>query len=232
MLPAHDARVSTFESLTLKVLIECRACEARLPVNGILPSVRCHQCGEVTRAEFWNNAVMTSLANRWREHKANPAEAPFWTAALLLLKGRSTSTSETSTLQLFELGRGLPQCQRCNGPVLGPGTLAEAAPQGHCHCPACGRRIRVRLADALCKEMCPGARFLVHEILPDDAAIEARAEPVVFACMQCGGSLPADGAARTITCTYCQSSNYLPDAVWQKLNPVPKPETFFLVIEL
>jgi len=42
---------------------------------------------------------------------------------------------------------------------------------------------------------------------------------------------PLAPVKRTVICPYCQSSNYLPDSVWEKLNPVPKPQMFFLVFD-
>jgi hypothetical protein len=34
-----------------------------------------------------------------------------------------------------------------------------------------------------------------------------------------------------VTCPFCDSANYLPDALWQKLRPVPRARPFFLVCE-
>jgi hypothetical protein len=49
--------------------------------------------------------------------------------------------------------------------------------------------------------------------------------------LDCGGGLQVDGSQRSVTCAFCQASNYLPDGLWQELNPVPTVQAFFMVCE-
>jgi hypothetical protein len=59
-------------------------------------------------------------------------------------------------------------------------------------------------------------------------AVANPSAPTVFPCPTCGGSLPVDGTTRLVACTFCQTRAYLPDDLWLSLNPVPKPEPWFL----
>ena len=130
-------------------------------------------------------------------------------------------------------GRSPPRCPRCSAADIDVDQLAAAAANGRCFCPGCGAPVPVRPADALTAAWNPYARLLVGEAAASEGrrAMERSAEPVVVACMKCGGGLSVDGSTRAVACPYCRNSNYLPDALWQHLNPVPKPAWFFVVCE-
>lgn len=208
------------ESFTLQLSIDCHACRTSIPVNGLVPSVRCYQCGaEITLdAGFWTS---TLGPDEWAEALAcEPGDA------------RMTTTLGHPQIRLV-YGRRAPRCQKCKGPDLEPAHLVPMLQRGQCFCPGCGTTIRVRPADELCMQANPRARFVVHETAHDAAALamQSKTTPVLFACIGCGGGLSVDGSQRQVTCTYCDASNYLPDGLWQQLRPVPTPEVFFLICE-
>jgi len=208
------------ESFTLLVSIDCIACRTSIPVNGVVPAVRCYHCGTESAldTELWTSTFVPEA----------------WAEALDFAPGEARTLTKLGHPEIrVAYGRRVPRCQTCKGPDLDPAVLATLVPHGQCFCPGCGTTIRVRPADALCTELNPRARFVVGETAHDAAAraAEAKTTPILFACMGCGGGLTVDGSQRQVGCTYCGASNYLPDGLWQKLRPVPTPEVFFLICE-
>jgi hypothetical protein len=208
------------ESFTMMLSVDCRACRMSLPVNGIVASIRCYHCGDVNPldAEYWVGAF----------------EPAYFAEALGFEQGEGrTVTSLGGSSSRIAYGRRTPRCQACKGPDLDLDRLATLVAGGRCFCPACGQQIRIRAADPLCTAINPWARFVVHEETEDDAtrALQQRTQPVLFACMGCGGGLQVDGSIRAVACSYCGNSNFLPDGLWNQLHPVPKPQAFFLVCE-
>ncbi len=54
-------------------------------------------------------------------------------------------------------------------------------------------------------------------------------KPVLFACMQCGGSLKiTHEMPRVMSCPYCGASQYLPDELWRALHPAKKKKEWFV----
>ena len=200
--------------------IDCVACRASIPINGIVPQARCHQCGtsHALDADFWTSTL----------------GAEEFAEALGCAEGDGrTSTTLGHPSKRLAYGRRTPRCQKCKGPDLDVGRLANLVGRGHCFCPGCGATIRLRPADELCARINPRARFLVHESAQDADALAAQAKtkPLLFACMGCGGGLTVDGSSRQVICNYCSASNFLPDGLWQQLRPIPLPEVFFLICE-
>jgi hypothetical protein len=75
----------------------------------------------------------------------------------------------------------------------------------------------------------PGPDFVTHlvggdpDLLPGPAATvaaPAAAKPILFPCPAGNPSLPVDGAARTVECTCCKATAYLPNDLWRRLHPV------------
>ena len=84
-----------------------------------------------------------------------------------------------------------------------------------------------RPADALVATVFPGARAVYGEGPEGDA--RPSAQPLVFACMSCGGGLKVDGTSRVVACRFCNDSNFLPDTLWLQMHPALKRR--WLVIE-
>jgi Zn finger protein HypA/HybF involved in hydrogenase expression len=207
------------ETFALRISVECHACRIAIPLNGVIPSALCYHCGETNAfdGEFWAGALPS---DRFAE-------------ALELAPGATLETTRLQGGLRVEYAHRAPRCVRCEGGAVDLANIAVFAAHGSCACTACGQAIPVRSADAVCQAVNPGARFVINEQAPGAAgqSLQARTKPVVFQCMSCGGSLRVDGSKRLVACEFCKNDNYLPDGLWQILNPVPKPQTFFLVCE-
>ncbi len=214
-------------SFSLRASTDCAGCRAPLPINGLVARVNCAKCGEAHTFDkgFWHGHI---------RHQR-------FVEAMQLPEGKTKTNTEmaigASGMRRWELvyGRQLPHCPACaTPPSLAIAALAGAVESGHCFCPACGHAVRVRAADGLAQTVHPSARFVVGEtaLTPEEQALARQTHPVMFKCEGCGAGLPVDGTKRLATCQYCQAGNYLPDGLWQELNPVPKPHTWFLVCEL
>ncbi len=205
-------------SFGLTVSADCVGCQSSMPINGILASLNCSDCG-----------TLNALDHLW----SLPHSERFGQALALEGDAERTLTTLGRAAVRFSYGRRLPRCNACGAAELDPTRLAEQLATGACGCPRCGAAIQVRAADPLCLQVQPRTRFLVGESSQDAAAraVAAATTPVRFACMGCGASLAPDGSTRAVTCSYCRSSNYLPDGVWQLLRPKPVPQPFYLVCE-
>ncbi|MBI5534576.1 MAG: hypothetical protein HY898_17755 [Deltaproteobacteria bacterium] len=238
------------ESFALRISVDCRACRISIPLNGIVSSATCYHCGEVNRFDpaFWSKAlpaqgfahVLGNVQVPDAQAGASPAGGPTDFVAYLerLTDDRTISAAALESERLaiglrVECWRGAPECQQCHRGKVGAERLAEFASRGSCACPECGTQIPVRPADPVCFGINTGARFVVNEQAPSASgqSLQRRTKPVAFQCVSCGAGLRVDGAKRMVGCEFCNVDNYLPDGLWQMLNPVPKPETFFLICE-
>lgn len=201
-------------SLRATFFLTCPRCRNAVPVNGLTTEVVCPHCrhSEALPPECWR-AVFTG-----------------WLVAQALSTDDSTPRQHVidgvSPMQgtLREVGPACVDCgERLGLDTVGPGGLSCA----------CGAHQRVRQAGGLARMLVPQAVFVVGETLAgaDDGTAGA-AEPVLFACMGCGGSLSVDGSLRTVDCSWCRASNFLPDALWQRFHPVPTVRAFHLLLRL
>ncbi len=202
-------------SFAVRLSADCRGCSTPIAVNGIVPSVLCYRCGQDNRfdAAFWTGSI--GSAAELHEQFGMPVD------------------SSGSEGHRFSYERCAPRCQRCQGQELDLAAVAGVAAGGHAFCPQCGREHRLRAADELVRAAHPRALFVLGEtaLSPAEQALQQRKTPVLIACMNCGGTLRVDGSTRTVACDHCSQPNYLPDGLWQQLNPVPKGELFFLICE-
>ncbi len=131
----------------------------------------------------------------------------------------------------YAYGNRMPRCQKCKEFSPSVEQLAAAVPQNGLTCPSCQNHIRVREADAFVHNVLPEAKYVVHEGAIGKGGGEGKGgtQPVVFQCMQCAGAMKVDGSSRMVTCSYCNTPNYLPDGLWLRLHPVQKIEVFFIV---
>ena len=206
--------------IPLQVTLKCLSCHQPAHVQGLSETMVCSACQEAI-----------ALPSSWWLNLLGFAEI---IEALSCSEGEGCRASVLSNGQELTLayGRRMPRCQSCKTD-LPADQLETMAAAGGWSC-ACGKHIRVREATPLAARMVPGARWLVHEgTLGADGSepVQAR-EPIMFACMSCGGGLEVDGTARTVTCRFCGGSNYLPDGLWLRLHPQQTVQTFFVVCEL
>ncbi len=206
--------------IPLQVTMKCPSCHQPAHVQGLSEAMVCGACQENISLPpswwlGWFGFAEIIEALGCSEGEGNRVSG-FW-------QGQEAT---------YSYGRRMPRCQSCKTD-LPADQLAAMAAAGGWSC-SCGKLIRVRDATALSEKIVPGARWLVHEgkTGADGAEpIQAR-EPIMFACMSCGGGLEVDGTARTVTCRFCSGSNYLPDGLWLRLHPQQTVQTFFVVCEL
>jgi DNA-directed RNA polymerase subunit RPC12/RpoP len=204
----------------LRLMVDCGRCGGAVPVNGITASLPCPRCGEAVEIDqsLWANVFGPDRLSDVRGFGNREARE---SSQLGGLRGR------------WVTGRARPRCEGCKQYEAEPGEAAASAAAGGFFCPSCGARVPVRPADALCLAVNPAARYVVGEALAsaEAQALARRSQPVLFACMGCGGGLQVDGSSRSVTCRYCDASNYLPDGLWLQLNPAPTAEVFYLICE-
>jgi uncharacterized CHY-type Zn-finger protein len=205
-------------SYVLRTGVYCGACRNLVPVNGFAESVDCPQCGRQASAE--------------RDHWKMAYDEETFQLALTLPEGQLRESQILGVMD-YHWGHKTPACGGCQA-ELSLQALAAQVEQGGAPCPGCGERVPIRPADGLAQELHPDARFVVGEALRGDATreLDRARRPVVFQCMQCAATLRVDGCKRTVECSYCQASNYLPDGLWRELNPVPVMREYYLVCEL
>jgi hypothetical protein len=117
---------------------------------------------------------------------------------------------------------------------------AEAVPPGgdgrlSCKCGACIATFPppewLRRAVPTAVQLFGAARESAPEGL---AVVESSTaiKPVVFGCPRCGAGLDiAAESPRILTCKYCDSDLYLPDALWHALHPVKKRTPFWVAFD-
>ena len=169
-----------------------------------------HPCGSCQRPVALRTLSNTAACTACGHHTALPD-----TTWRTLVDRATVATLLTGDPEHSEgpLSRRLPRCGDCQRPVALEG-LPSAVVVGGLRC-ACGADTPVRAADALARSLISGASYTIGEKPP-----VATDNPILFACMGCGGALMADGQRRVEDCGRCKASNYLPDALWAALHPV------------
>jgi hypothetical protein len=202
---------------TFRISLDCPHCRGGIPVNGFTNEVLCSNCLKgVELSQDW-----------WDGHLDNETLAE----AIAMDPGTGNSSTSLGGLnERIESGNRPPRCQGCKH-EFDYAVMQKAADQGGFECPGCKQRIRVRKATPLALSLIPEADLLVHEDetgdgLGSDGAVAA--EPMMFACLSCGGGLSVDGSTRTPKCLHCGNANYLPDSLWLRLHPAPTSHAFFV----
>ncbi len=200
---------------TLTVGLDCPKCKTAVPVNGIATATRCDNCGAHVPLD-WGRLLDLSYINALER-------------AIDLKPGKQDKGPYYGIHLVVE--RVEPTCAKCNA-VLPSDELVALAGKGPGRC-ACGASFPLRAAPAELRAVYPAARAVVHEgAVADEGGANAKREPIVFACMSCGGGLDVDGAERTVTCRFCTKTNYLPDGVWLRLHPPRQLEPFVVLSEI
>ena len=192
----------------------CDGCGDRFPVGGLASRLACPTCGDIREV----------TADQWGERLAALRRT-------IILKPGDIQGLYDGGGTILKFGWDQPACPHCTRRLPPPDELENHLAAGAMGCPHCQKPVSLRQAKQLDAAIHPDARFVVGETLGADGALELdrSREPVVITCSHCGGALSIDGAARTVSCSYCAADNYLPDGLWQRLNPVPKAHFIYLV---
>ncbi len=200
--------------LIARVVLECRHCGQRFAITHISEEVSCEAC----------HKTIELPKERWRD----------WFGSSAVIDALQQGEDKLGGQIIFgqfhvstDIGRKWPKCRNCEARV-DPGVLKKAAQAEGMVCD-CGAFIHVRKATSLVRSAFPWTTYVVHERPPEGKDVPCAGEPIILRCAACAGSLSVDGRSRSVTCSFCNNANYLPDSVWRRLHP-PRPDGFFFLI--
>jgi len=203
-------------AISVELRTTCPKCGNPVPVNALVPEVHCPTCEHAFpfTADAWHQAFSAFAPVAVGDTDGGP----------LTLENGATLTRAASA----------PRCGDCDADLPVTSELLAGKPT-LIRC-ACGASASVR---ELPRDLLPGAEsYFTHLIGEDPAqlgivsgAAPDAAEPVIFPCPHCGGSLPVDGTERVVKCSYCETSAYLPDDLWRRLHPVKTIERWYAWVD-
>jgi len=210
----------------LRVAVKCEGCDRAIPLNGPLPRVKCHGCQEMLELKGrlrWSEVLNYQNPNR-DVFTATRRDPPGH-----VRRGAWDPVNLTSR-------RAWPSCPDCERTFTQSETEESVDAGDSLTCPDCNATLPVTKPPSVLKRPFPAARWLIgaETRAPQKGLSVSTAfggKPVAFACMACGGGLRVDGAARLVTCEYCEVPNYLPDDLWLALHPAPKRERWYVLFE-
>jgi len=203
-----------------KVLMPCPECGGSVALEGPLLRVVCKACKSTLELtpQNWKGVL------EFRKY-----EAEF---SLTEGKTRGSSLTHGELKLLVRWGPSRPVCLGCGAPMP-----AEAVPpggDGRLSC-TCGQSMTTHPVPDWLREVVPSAVQVfgaAREGIPENleaVASSAALKPVLFSCPSCGAGLDvATESPRILTCKYCDSDLYLPDALWHALHPVKKRAPFWV----
>ena len=203
-----------------KVLMPCPECGSSVALEGPVLRVVCAAC----------QSTLELVPENWM----GAFEFRKFEAEFSLTEGKTRGSSLTDgELQLFgRWGPARPVCPDCASPMP-----IEAVPPGgdgvlSCRC---GGSMTTFAPPDWLRQVVPSVVQLfgaIREGVPEGlAAVETSAaqKPVLFGCPRCGAGLDvAAESPRILTCKYCDSDLYLPDALWYALHPVKRRAPFWV----
>jgi len=201
--------------------IICPSCEASIPLNALVPSIKCPGCGDRLKLTLdnWKSVLEEAI-------KSSP----------------SYEEGEGSNLSIFGeykfgvlFGKLTPRYDDTKDSI-DMDILLGAIGQGVVFHPETKAPTNIRRIPEQYSEEFKGVLALVGEdtsLLPGTKAgqpiEEGTSGPVAFQCPSCAGNLTIDGKERTVVCSFCDTQVYLPDDLWLVLHPVRKKKKWFLL---
>ena len=206
-------------AIAIELRVECPRCASPVFVPALVSRATCTSCQTVvdlrvalafaTENSFWEEIV------RYGQHDLSTQD------------GRLRGTGQVTA----------PVCGSCSAALqlpVGAGLEQTTLVCGSCDAPALIRVPPRRDVRA--------PHFVSHLLGEDPDAVPAEqkgealqsrpaAAPVRFPCPSCDASLEVDGTARTVECTYCHQSAYLPDDLWRRLHPVSTKRRWYLLVD-
>lgn len=197
--------------MCFSAMSNCSNCGNTLQLTGPLRNLSCDHCLATTTVdeEFWSflEDVLVDVAKL----KASRAG-----------KGGSFATlGPAATTLNYHIEA--PSCSQC-GTRFHAANIATGSTDS-VSCVACGCEFSTYPAGDLTQKSAPNlVQFFgaARENTPAiDLAKSESTKPVSFACPDCNGNLKITARhERTVTCEYCGSDCFLPDALWRRLHPV------------
>ncbi|MBU1241244.1 hypothetical protein KKF84_04670 [Myxococcota bacterium] len=202
--------------------IVCPSCNTKNPLTGLQDRHKCYNCLQLIDLSFIN--IHGAVASRvfFGGYYDVITEA----LALLAENEEGSFSGFRHNGYTFQYKKRSARCHTC-GTAFPLGEIVAAA--GWVTCASCSEKTPVRACVGELADEDPRIAFVVGETV-ESGVSEAR-HPVSLNCSSCGGSLVADGTSRTAECKYCNNTNYLPDAVWRHIHPVPPHLPFYVVYQ-
>jgi DNA-directed RNA polymerase subunit RPC12/RpoP len=208
--------VPSFPVVAWRVGFICPECMGPVPLNAIAPRVQCAHC---------QSSIDTAKQLEWLSKVFG-----FWGPPNSWKRGELQKNNAVSGMH-SEGDLRVAVCRSCQAPLdsddVGAAIVASSTGVA---CRGCGESTAVRVADDTVKAILSATRIVLGEA-STDAGAPAPVQPVLFACLQCGGGLTVDGSKRIVTCGYCQSSNFISDALWLRMHPAQKRQWIYFCHE-
>jgi hypothetical protein len=192
---------------TFTALMQCGHCGGGLPLQGPMRTVQCSAC------------------------RGNNEFEPERIATYLHIAAEGFTEETIGEIKLKYFWDGHP-CPGCGSPV--DLTQIPVGVESSTPCAKSGVPILSFPPPPWLKEQLPGL-VQVYGAERDPADMPAsgtplavgeekpKAKPIVTACPQCNGSLNVTAESpRTMTCTFCGASVFLPEELWRMLHPVKR----------
>jgi hypothetical protein len=206
-----------------KVLMPCPECGSTVALEGPSLGAVCNACK--SNLELLPENWMGALEFRKYEAEFSLTEG--------MTRGSSLTNGELRLLVRW--GPARPVCPGCS--ALMPAEEVPPGGDGRLSC-KCGQSMTTFPAPEWLRAVVPTAVQLfgaARDGVPEGlVAAESTSvtKPVLFACPQCGAPLHiAAESPRILTCNYCDTDLYLPDALWHALHPIKKRTPFWVAFD-
>ena len=217
---AHDDRP---RYAGVEFLVDCPKCGDKVPLNGPQRHPVCDNCSyEITiYDEFWEDKLAT-VEDCHHE----------------LEDGTKSQVSYLGSGVKMIYGPGSVLCAECKTPL--EADTVQPGQTGQIACVSCGVKTATYPPPPWLTEMFPACRQIYGgepdkdqpggSVTPKET--QGAQKPLAMSCPQCGAGLSFTSAdQRLVPCQYCGADVYLPDAIWRRLHPVKRAETWYLRFE-
>lgn len=201
----------------LEIRTSCGSCGQPVPVNGPFREIACSSCFETVRVPA---DIYAGFMNDFEEEYGGNAEG----------EGSGGTLMSGSGTYKYGVWRLTPRCSSCKKPLLLPDTPGEI----RCEC---GSVYHLFDGPDWLNSLVPSLRRCITPEAPPGSEPSKRdkdfpssdsQKPIVMSCPQCSGALSISASnERIMTCAYCDTEVYIPDAIWKRLHPVKKVEEWF-----
>jgi len=201
-----------------EIRTSCGSCGQPVPVNGPFREITCSSCfGKVTVP----SDIYAGFMNDFEEEYEGNAEG----------EGSGGTLMSGSGTYKYGVWRLIPRCSSCKKPLDIPQSPGEI----RCEC---GTVYYLQNGPEWLTAEVPSLRWFISREAPQkteppsgSSALpgEESLKPIVMSCPQCSGALSISAVNdRIMSCKYCDSEVYIPDAIWKRLHPVKKVQEWFV----
>lgn len=205
--------------------VVCPRCDTTVPLNALVPEVRCYACGETLALSHGNwKSILGGLSE----------EAPG------LEEGEGSRSTIFGTYRITVTRGRLEPRYSDTSETIPPEALANAPEDGDLRHPESGEPTSVRAVPDDYADLLPGVVALVGEdsgLIAGDGlqseleVDEASSRPVAFSCPSCGGYLVTEAKSRKAVCGHCGEEAVIPARLWDRIHPSQTMRMWFLLLE-